>query len=116
MSQPYITMMKGPAPNIDVSHLPNHGFVVKVVVADSEEFEIVDNLGSLQKDSPPDNHWKIRVVGHEGVQTSKTAMFSGEVFPLNIERDLVQLKVHGDAVRGPTSLDFHVTTYKSALL
>ena len=47
MSQPYITMMKGPAPNIDVSHLPNHGFVVKVVVADSEEFEIVDNLGSL---------------------------------------------------------------------
>ena len=39
----YITMMEGPAPNIDVSHLPNHGFVVKVVVADSEEFEIVED-------------------------------------------------------------------------
>ena len=40
-------------------------------------------------------------------------MFSSEVFPLNIERDLVHLKVHRDAVRGPTSLDFHVkASYK----
>ena len=34
-------MIEGPAPNIDVSHLPNHGFVVKVVVADSEILKLL---------------------------------------------------------------------------
>ena len=42
LSQPNITMMEEPAPNIDVSHLPNHGFVVKVVVADSEILKVED--------------------------------------------------------------------------
>ena len=42
LSQLYITMIEGPAPNIDVSHLPNHGFVVKVVVADSEILKVED--------------------------------------------------------------------------
>ena len=72
---------RGPAPNIDVHHLPNQRFVVKVVVANSVHSQNYSNSRILVL---PNHHWQICVVGHEGVQISQTSRLAAEIFALCI--------------------------------
>ena len=89
-----------------VHHSPDKRFVVKVVVANSVHSK--DQMIDVSKNlNLPNDHWQIRVVGHEGIETSKTSRLAGEIFPLRIKLNLVGLEIHGNTDACPTTLGLY---------
>ena len=92
-----------PAPNIDVHHSSNQRFIVKVVVAKSVHSKIQITF-QIENTFLPYDHWQIRVVGHEGIQTSESSSLASKVFALRKKLNLVSLEIHGNADGCPTTL------------
>ena len=52
----------------------------------------------------PYDHWQIRVVAHEGIQTSQTSSLASKIFTLRVKLNLVSLEIQGNADGRPTTL------------